>query len=197
MRAILSVALGTLMIASGVLMIPDAAQAAGARIPSRGIPSFYRATLQHAAKTQGAVRAPNNDRWRCSGTRCDGMVVRQFGVPACQALVRVQGAVASFTGYDAGHRRSLRLNAAQLRQCNDSSQQGSLAVHAGRVPRVTVHVDRPVPDTVRTGQLILVGKPQAPDTVRTGTLALVGKPQAQAAPDTVPTGKIILVGKKR
>ena len=49
-----------------------------------------------------------------------------------------------------------------------------------------------VPDTVSTERLVLVGKPQAPDTVRTSQLVLVGKPQV---PDTVRTGQLVLVGK--
>lgn len=209
MRAWMSLclALSVLTLASGVVMAPDAALAAGARTPNRGIPSFYRANLQRAAKTQGAVQTANRDRWRCSGTRCEGIYLsRGFGVPACQALAHTQGSVVSFIGYDSGNRRSLRLTAAQLRQCNSGSQ---------RAPRVVVHVSRfvpdmvrtgplvlvakpmaqAVPDTVRTGQLVLVGKPQVPDMVRTGSLVLVGKPTVQAVPDIVRTGQLVLVGK--
>ncbi|NOZ37891.1 MAG: hypothetical protein GXP11_07475, partial [Gammaproteobacteria bacterium] len=171
----------------------------------------YRANLQRAAKTQGAIQTANADRWRCSGTRCEAIYLsRGFGVPACQALVSSQGPVVSFTGYDSGNRRALRLTSAQLQQCNDYAQ---------RAPRVVVDVGRSVPDTlslvpdrVRTAQLVLVAKPQVPDTIRTRPLVLVGKLQVpdmvktgplvfvakstpQAVPDSVRTGALVLVGK--
>ena len=179
-RAISIAALCGLLPVSGNLL-PDTAQAAAAGIPSRGIPSSYQATLQHAAKTQGTVQTANRDRWRCFGSRCDGIVVRQFGVAACQALAHTQGAVTAFTFYGGGTTR--QLSAAQLRQCNSSGQ---------RARRVVVHVASPVPDTVRTSPLVLIGKPQAPDTIRTPPLVLVGKPQV---PDMVRTAPLVLVGK--
>ncbi len=212
MRAwmLLRFALIVMMLASAVVMAPDTALAAGARSPSRGIPSFYRANLQRAAKTQGAIQTANEDRWRCSGTRCEAIYLsRGFGISACQALVSSQGPVVSFTGYDSGNRRALRLTSAQLQQCNDAGQ---------RVPQVVVDVGRSVadtprskllvPDSVQTGQLLLVAKPQVPDTVRTRPLVLVGKPQvpdmvktgplvfaAKSVPDSVRTGVLVLVGK--
>jgi len=183
------------MAVCGVMMTSGAAEAA--RVSSRGIPSSYKATLQHTAKTQGTVQTANRDRWRCSGTRCDGVVVRQFGVPACQALAHTQGPVVSFTGYNGGTRRSLRLNAVQLRQCNGGSQlTPTVAVHVGR-PNIR---GRAVPDTVRTGQLVLIGKGAstrpAPDSVRTGQLVLIGKgASTRPAPDSVRTGQLVLIGK--
>ena len=64
---------------------------------------------------------------------------------------------------------------------------------------VAVHVSRPAPDTVRTGQMVLVGQGAganpAPDTVRTGQMVLVGQGAvASPAPDTVRTGQMVLVG---
>ena len=50
---------------------------------------------------------------------------------------------------------------------------------AAQVAPVAVHVNRPAPDTVRTGQMVLVGQgagaSPAPDTVRTGQMVLVGR----------------------
>lgn len=50
-----------------------------------------------------------------------------------------------------------------------------------------------VPDIVRTSQLILTGKPQVPDTVNTGQLSQISRTQI---PDIVPTGPLILKGEK-
>ncbi len=201
MRAWISLcfALSVLTLASSVVITPDAALAAGARSPNRGIPSFYRAELQRAAKAQGEIQTANRDRWHCNGTRCEGIYLsRGFGVPACQALAHSQGSVVSFIGYDSGNHRSLRLTAAQLRQCNSGSQyMPSVRVHVGR-PRSPQ--SGPAPDTVRTRRLVLVGNGasarSAPDTVRTRRLVLVGKgASARSAPDTVRTRRLILVGK--
>jgi len=164
-----------------------------------GFPSFYRATLQHTAKTHGIVLLQSSqERWSCGGTRCDGIYVRQLDVASCRALARTQGSVAAFIFYNGGTGRTQRLSAAQLRQCNGDGQ---------RAPRVVVHVggshssqSRSAPDTVRTGQLVLIGKgastQPAPDTVRTGELVLIGKgASTQPAPDTVRTGQLVLIGK--
>jgi len=93
-----------------------------------------------------------------------------------------------------------------------ASLMAPVAVHVSRPAPDTVRtgqmvlvgqgaVASPAPDTVRTGQMVLVGQGAganpAPDTVRTGQMVLVGKPQIAAAPDTVRTGQLVLVGKAK
>ena len=120
----------------------------------KGLVSTYVATLQHAAKTQGVVQTANKDRWRCFERRCEGIVVRQSGVSACQALARAEGPISSFAIHRT-MRLSRKLNAAQLRQCNGDGQ---------RTSKVGVHGGGSVPNTVKTAPLVLVGKPQVADS---------------------------------
>ncbi len=154
-----------------------------AAVPNPGLRSSYSATLMHNAKTRGTVMSQaTRERWRCSGTRCEGIQVNHLDVASCRVLANMQGPVKSFVYFDGSRRGIRQLTAAQLRQCNGGRQ---------RTRRIVVHVGRPAPDTVRTRQLTLVGIPQAADTVRTGGLLLTGN---LPAPDTIRANKLSLVG---